>query len=396
MSRRADHRRKSRRAPAPLDGLHGWIPRMRALGVRVEQTDAEVTLTADPGHSLTVVGTGERRAEQRWMWTLVIGHPQLDRSWVIEPESAVTRVRKLVAGQDVLTGDAPFDDAVHVVGETRRLLACLGHRTRDRLTELLPQARLAEGVLRWSAPATGPRPPGLVEIVRSMMAVVHTLAADIDPVLRLRKHMLDDRDPGHRRRAFEQVVLAGHELIPSERRALLRDPDLELRYAAAHLLSDVETLGRLAASAEAPEAMRAGSIDRLGGCEGPDALAALDRAAPHLGEATRLARALSRVLAGVPNGIAALGEPSLIALVEHGSGAAAGRAIDRLGEVGSERAVPALASIADAFFGRRALKERARAAIGRISSRQGGLRRGGLSVAGGDEGALSVTPDRRR
>jgi len=367
---------------------------MRALGVRVEQSEARVVLSADPGHSMQISGVGERRAEARWMWSLEVSHPGLDEAWVIEPEDATTRVRKLIRGQDVLTGDEAFDDAVHVLGD-ERLLASLGHHTRDRLTGLLPQARLAGGTLRWSAPATGPRPPGLIEVLRDMTVVVRVLSADLEPLTRLRKHMLDDARPGHRRRALERVVMAGHVLTAGERRALLRDPDPRLRLTVARMLHDPPALGRLAADARVSSTLRDEAVDALGECTGPATVEALDRVASSdpPPDGARLARALGRGLAGDPTAIRRLGDAALSTVLEYGPAGLRGEAIERLAEVGTERAVPALAAIAGAFFGRRAHKDRARAAIERIAARQGGLRAGGLSVTEAGGGALSPAED---
>lgn len=371
---------------------------MRALGVRVEQAPDRMILAAEPGHAMHVAGEGRRLAPERWMWTLEVRHPGIDRAWVIEPEDAITRVRKLVAGQDVLTGDAAFDAAVHIVGETRPLLACLGHATRARLTRLLPQGRLADGALRWAAPATGPRPPGLVDRLHDMLTVARTLGADVRPLTRLRRHMVRDPDPGHRRRAMEQAVLAGHALTPGERRALLRDADPDLRAAVARMLHDVETLGRLAADPRLPDPLRVGAVEALGECEPPAAIDALERAARSAGS-TALEPALGRALGSTtdrhPEAIERLGEAATLALLTHGPERRRSAAIERLGEAGTERAVPPLAAIAGAFFARRALKDEARAAIDRITRRQGGLSRGGLSVADAEAGALTVSPPDR-
>ncbi len=364
---------------------------MRALGVRVEQRLRSMTLTADPGHALQVTGNGERHGPDRWTWTLAVGHRKLDPGWVIEAESAVTRVRKLVAGQDVLTGDTDFDDAVHLVGETRALLACMGQHNRKRLRRLLPQARLADGVLRWSAPATGPRPPGLVDILGEMMTAVRIFSADVPPLDRLRRNMLHDDDPGHRRRAMEQVLLAGHAFTAAERRALLRDADAELRLTVADMLHDVETLSRLASDRDLDDGLRGRALDGLGACTAAGAVAALDRVAQGKSppDTARLGRALGRALAHDPPALHRLGEDAARALLESGPSALQADAIRRLAAVGSERSVSALAAIAGAFFGRRALKDAARAAVEAIARRQGGLRRGGLSVTDAGQGALS-------
>lgn len=370
-------------------GMNPWFDAVRAVGLEVQSDpgDELMVLRSVPAHStrIEVVGDPVRGGGSRW--TITVEPPGLPHDLRLVPEDAVGRVKRLVVGEDLLTGDAEFDAAVHVSGDAVATLGLLSASVRDQVAALMKHGVVERGALRWIEPSDARRPPWLAQRVVRLTRLGRALAVGTDPMARLLRMARTDRKPDCRLHALEVYLGHGGHLDDDARRHLLRDTDARVRLRVGRATASVESLLALV-GADDP-AVRREAFEALIGQTGPTALAAFDALAGEL-EPALVLRAIGPCLERHPQGIATLGEPALLALLDGGARRLRDAIIERLHAIGTEAAVPALTRVADAFFGWPSQKARAREAIAAIAERCGGLRIGGLSVSEAGEGGLSL------
>lgn len=366
-----------------------WLDRVRALGLEVaaEDDDGALTLRHAATHRLAV-HVDRARDGDRWAWQITARHPDAPGELRIVPEGAVSRIRKLIAGEDLLTGDPEFDAAVYVAGDEVGTLGLLTAGVRDQIRALIEHGWVEAGAIEWREHSDEAQPAAILTRIGWMMRLARTLAVQTDRFGRLLRMARTDRRAGSRLRALEVYLGHGGRLHDDARRHLLRDGDPRVRGRVARISAAVDVLVALAANPD--PAVRRDALDALVGQVGAEVAAAFAAAA---GDEPALAvRGLLPCLAAEPALIDALGEAALVALLDGGGRRWRGGAIERLGAIGGELSVAPLARIADAFFGAGEDKARARAAIAAITSRLGGLRAGGLTVVEVGAGALSTVP----
>lgn len=252
--------------------------------------------------------------------------PLTDQQLQIEAEPDASRLRKLLSGQDVLTGDDAFDQIALIAGDPAIALAVLDPEVRAELGAWLPMGlTLRGGVIE--APA-----PDAAAIAQLALLMARLTPPEAPLAVVWARRLADEPNPGAAVRLARALVAQA--------------PPVDVSLLDAAAMSTIEAAREI------------------------------------LGEA--LARRLDREAVGelsAGGAAAALGAaPSALrpALVE------------RLRAIGDERAVAPLTAIANAFFGGAELKAKARRAVEAIIERQGGLRAGGLTVvARGPAGALS-------
>lgn len=372
---------------------HSWASALDAQGLLVVEGPLEVRATSRPGHPLAVAAIGWPSGQQ-WQWTVTVSNPKIAPRLALAPEDRLTRVKKLVVGEDLLTGDEVFDARVHVSGDEVETLARLSHRVRKAVLMLLESGRVVDRTVHWSETSDGPQPRGFAERMRRWMALARMLGADLEAERRLLKQAQWDDSPGVRLRALTVYLGRGARPAVADMRRLLRDEDAHVRLRAARIEPSIEHLNELASDDEAPVDVRTEAVVALGAAAQRAGIAGIDRGAAVV-EPEVVMRALRPWLdrSGAAEVVGALGEAAALAVLTDGPRTLRPAAIERLGAVGTERSVPELIKLADAFFGGRALKSQARTAAESITRRIGGLRRGGLSVTGGEAGGLAVASD---
>ncbi len=244
-------------------------------------------------------------------------------------EADLAPLRKVFTGQDVLTGDVAFDRRAHVAGDPLAARATLDADLRARLLPWLDRGLSLDRGTLW-APAAD------VEALTDMLHVAAALVPPDDLVERARARLETEATPGVRQRLFEGLAGRAPEAVVLDAAACIADDaDAGVRASVGAALAP-----RLAADATLLESLSEGCL-----------LCCL----------SLVDDALQRAL------------------------------IERLGAVGSERAVAPLTEVGSGLFTPAARRAAARAATDAIAKRIGGLRGGGLSVVEGDRrGGLSV------
>ncbi|MCA9542246.1 MAG: hypothetical protein KC620_25290 [Myxococcales bacterium] len=324
---------------------------------------------------------------------ITVRHPAMSPKLSIGAETTGSRLGKWVSGEDVQTGDPDFDAAVLLRGDEAECLARLTHQARGEVTALLNGGDVRDGMVRWARAAKVPL-PDIDNRVARLMWLARALGGPVDIDVRLLQTARADPLPGVRRRALAMYLARGGEIGGVARRRLLADDDAWVRLLAAKAADDQTTLIALAVDAKTPAEVRAVALERLLSAP-PDALLSIfDRAAATDVPRPIVLRGLLAALGGTATRAGELGEASALCLLAEGPPELREAMIERLAEVGTEASVATLAELADAFFGRREHKERARNAIHRIAQRQGGLRQGGLSIVDAD-GGLALIDDEK-
>lgn len=366
----------------------------------------------------------------RWKNVILCAARPLPAGIHLGPESSIAR---LLSGDDVTVGDATFDDAVRVHGDTTLLMALLDAECRVELRRFIGRGGLVEDgwVLLPVRPGLGDLGSELESSLSELVRVVNAIRRPGETVAaRLARFATTDPSEAVQLRALDLLAQQhgtssealgaaaalrdhGHPLIGARARLLLaqseelaalvedRSLPAELRSRALVAWTRADPPAGAAAVLAAAEggviALHAGVVVALGSTE--LALDPEDRAAA----AAHVGRAL---LAGPPSGRTVLG-PRVLDLwsrwTEHVDGSwllgwleapepeLAHTAAELLGQVGTTVVVEELRAIVDE---RGTLDTRSRAAlqaIAAIQDRIGAGRGGQLSVAKGpgEAGALS-------
>ncbi len=337
---------------------------------------------------------------------------------------AVVFAREGGGGEDVLTGDPAFDDAVEVHGDPGVVLALLDEDLRREVAAFVAQGgALRAGQLRGRAPLGDPREQ-VPAMMRKTLALAERLSsaerAGVCPRLALNA----TRDPLPEVRVLNLVQLqekctASPEALATSR-AALRDASPWVRLAAARFLrAEVETLEALARDRQVPDQARAEAVALLA------ARLAAERAGPLLveilktstGDTQRKAveelgrlrhgpalgplvvlmeRGAARTAAAAASALGALGEPRAEASLLEALGreavevrVAAARA---LGVIGTVRSVEPLAALLESRGLDASARQAIRGAVASIQSRLAGAGAGQLTVASAESesGRLSL------
>jgi hypothetical protein len=343
----------------------------------------------------------------------------------IAPEGPLRILEKALSGEDLLTGDEPWDKRVRVhARDPIDALARLGFASRRAIAHAFLakyEGRLDQGVAVIFGPATDDA-AGLISGAQCVLSMVHALD-DPRPVdERLAAIIAGDPCLPVRRRALEALLLG--RATPAAKNGLsaaitAADPLLLLRAAPFAPDEAALPLARLAFDGEAePDLRRAAieisarnatdeTVEWLGRLLSPDHVsvvpAALD-ALWKLGRVPRvevLAKLCEEPSFDAPAKVAfaaALGASgregaevvarSLLADETPAVAIAAARGLEKIGTIAS---VQALRDRAEGLLVSRELKEAVRSAVEAIQARSG-AESGGLSLADPDpkEGALSV------
>jgi len=376
-----------------VEASGGWSPRLRArsglVSVRMEQLGNKGAVT-----QITVAAPA----------------PPEFHGVAIHPESS------LELGKEIEIGDRNFDDAFHIQGPPRLVLALLDAETRRLLVDLKEKGGIliASGELR----AVVPSAEKVADVLSLLLAVQKRFAPDV--LQRLAENATQDPEPGVR---LQNLLLLIRELSWSPvtdealRKACL-DPVPEIRLRAAKqlgagghgvLLELAERMADDAVSAEALTALdRELPFDRLNAILGLAlrwrrlrlarvCMEAIGRRGAAAGVAL-LAKVLEREHGELaPAAAAALGaigspdaEPPLLEALQRDDENVRMAAAIALGRVGSAAAVPALKEAAERSRLDRELRRATRQAIAEIQSRAQGASPGQLSLTGAEEGQLSL------
>jgi len=361
----------------------------------------------------------------------VSGH--LDPTLKLTHQGAWTAIKKLFGGEEVVVGDAHFDDDVEAHGPEVTLLAMLNLETRDRLRALIESGvSLEGGTLRFERSGqlrdsyVGGRltSQALIALVKDMVWVMTRFRSVRDHVPRaLAENAIEDGEPDVRRRNLNALAQRYRNHPETERaaQALLVDADPALRVQAAILLPGAvseKVLRDVVNTSFVPEVrlaafnhlekildaarfvaltrslldtdepiVRQAAVLALGRLK--DA-ASLERIA-ELGRSEPLAEACATALGLMRD---ARAQPALLGTLANGSLRAQVAAANALAEVGTIEAVAPLLALAGGLLTIGPLKEASRTAVRAIQSRLGDAEAGRLSLSETDlaHGAVSVVP----
>lgn len=296
-------------------------------------------------------------------WRVAITAPDLPYQLALSAETALSTMKKSIAGEDVLTFDEEFDRAVSISGRPEVALAALDSTARKKILALLKRGLTIEKrVLKFSWTTKRGAPPSALQ------------AAELKKAIALAKHMsLQERSTSAR-------------LLRNAR----RDPNACVR---------LNNLAHVVRSSRAIPRVELLTVVAL-------ALDAQDPEQESLSRTEVIAQAFEvMAAAGVEvEDLERFTERGLIALFGEARAEAKLPIVEALGRIGTRIAVEALLPHASGLFVRSALKQAVRAAIAAIEARAGADRgrlsvlpftelAGALGIASGEEGALAVLDD---
>ncbi|MFL6290165.1 MAG: HEAT repeat domain-containing protein [Thermoanaerobaculia bacterium] len=400
---------------ASRNRLGAWRDAARSCGLQIVEASAGLRphLRARSGLvSVRMEMCGDKGTVTRI--TVAAPAPPEFHSVTIRPESS------LELGREIEIGDRNFDDAFHIQGPPRLVLALLDAETRRLLADLKEKGRILifSGELR--AIVSGDEK--VAPVLSLLLAVQKRFAPDV--LRRLAENATQDPEPGVR---LQNLLLLIRELSwsPVTDEALRKacsDPVPEIRLRAAKQLGGAEGHGVLLELAESLEdddvsaealtaldrelpferlnailrlAMRRRrlmsarvcleAIGRRGAAAGVDLLAkVLER------EQGELAPAAARALGAIGSPAA---EAALVEALQREDAEVRVAAATALGRAGTVAAVPPLKEAVERSRLDRDLHRAARQAIAEIQSRLQGASPGQLSLAGGEAGQLSLAQD---
>jgi hypothetical protein len=336
--RRQDRRRRDLR--------HDFQGLARRLGLKVEARDGKRIFLRGKMSRCSVQVARAPAAGESLEWMASVTSPGIPAALSIGSETGLSRLKKLVSGEGVLTYDAEFDAEILVSGPVLETIAVLDVGTRRRLRDLVSHRWvLSDGaiVFGYGTKDEDEVPP---DFVRQLRSAAHTVSQ-----MSLRRKGVGDRLVHNVRHDLLPVGLRNLELL------LEHEPELRLRLDVDTLLDTLDQ-----AFAQTPSPLEQASRTR----------------------ALRALSALSRDRRGL------LGEGALIALLSHSTSEGERlELIEALAERGGDRAVEALLPHTSGLFVDRATKEAAREAVVRVQKRTGEVR-GQLSLDEGSEGRLTI------
>ncbi len=369
-----------------------------------------------------------------WVLAVAAGaeRRRIPRSLVLRAEPALAGVTRILARDEIVTGDDAFDRAVSVRGSTAEALAALSRPARLALRGLLQRGSLdvRDGRVEMRLRLGGDEPESDRFVARRAAALVAALAlAPGEVPARLARNALSDRVPGVRLRSLEilQRTMAGDPEQVRATRGALGDADAGVRLAAARFAGDegIAALRGLVEEESAEPAVRREAlvvlellqpaeraVEALAALR-PDAIASAEVRHAFLTAVGRLRVATHRPWIesllddrDVPTACAAaaalgdLGdvvvEPALLRALGRVSPDVKAAAARSLARVGTVAAVEPLLRFAKDVWADPPLREAAQDAVAAIQARLDGAEAGGLTLADAPDarGALSV-PDAR-
>lgn len=275
----------------------------------------------------------------RCNWRIEVRHADIPETLSMRSERA-SNLGRLFEKMDVRVGDSVFDELVRVVGNEADVLAVMAEKTRRKVASWIERgAKVDDGLISWEGEAS-PQSLDILSRARGLGTLAASLRLDrADVPRRLEENALCDNALGVRVRSLHILVQLDQ---PLDRHAILVVRVLE---------------------------------------EG------LDAAEEELRESAEAL--LETLLERTDDMVLRLGEAGLIAALHHRDARLA--AIERLGEIGTERCVSAIVEVTTGLFVGSDLRAAGKEAIARIVARVGDLIGGGLSVVPLPEaGQLSV------
>jgi hypothetical protein len=352
----------------------------------------------------------------------------LPRAITVRPQPK-NPLSRLVAGDDLETGDRAFDAVVHVSGDARTARALLQAPLRAELARLVIThgAVLDGGTLAVSSTSLGVASADEIEavareLVRAAQAIAAAQAAGDAPGSPLGRLAREDPDPGVRAAVLRALVeSAPRDPVTRETAEAMppfRDPEDEMLRVqtcgdavARPLLEDLArenlpfelrgvALATLVERFGYPE-NAAVVVEGLGARTTTDRVAAARLIARHR-DTTQTARLGQLMLRepeeagaiGFATALGELGDPAaeddLLTLLARPSDVTQLAAATALGRLGTVRAVEPLLPLTEGLFRDGALRDAAREAVRRIQARLGAVEEGRVSLAPDAAGRLSV------
>jgi hypothetical protein len=392
VDQQADRRR--------LGAKSSWSRVAQRLGLQI-RTDEPHLVVFEGRHAGCAIElrrtTPNRRVAE---WTLVVARADVDPKIKLTKENAVTRAKKLLGHEDVLTGAAGFDYLVYVEGDAPHLVAALDDKTRAVAYRLIERGASVQGgalhLVRRSTHDYGP-PEHLRQDIVDASRLLRRLGNATDD---LRTQLLKnarDRNEGVRIHTLDLLRRTYPYDVGALDWPLEPDAPTEVAWRVALMSSrsDAGTLARWANDRALDLKARGAFIARL------EALLPAPRALDALlaqldqdlsGAATR------RLLAHAddPSVVRSLDPQALALLFERATDVDRVRLAHTLGEVGASGAIEVLVEYASGFLLSRAVKDAARRAVQRIE-RRAKTHRGHLSVTTAQEsGTLSLSGEAGR
>jgi hypothetical protein len=348
--------------------------------------------------------------------TLCLGKDgRIPESLEVHADSLLRSMARLVEGEDQQVGDPDFDQLVELPVLDARACAALSFGARGHLARLIERGgEVRQGLVTYSQIWSEDQDQvWLVRMLRWLAKLARLLSVPPDGLhQRLADNALEDPSPGVRLRNVRFLADPSTQtpealLVPLGRR-LLGDVNPRVRLLAAQFVGAEghRVLGALVADATLETPLRVAAVTGLG--RGPTpALAELQAlfTTAHPPEVVCAALAViaqqglsaladaalgctrsaqESVRAAAASALGGLGlpaaEPLLISLLSDSSAEVQRASADALGVLGSVAAVEPLLPLAEGF-GRSALRQAARGAIGRIQSRLGNVEAGRVSLA---------------
>jgi HEAT repeat protein len=401
-----------------------WRHAADKLGLRFSRSGSDITLEGAIGGFRVQLRAVKR--DKSLHTELSVQNPRMPASLTLKSEGGWQSLRKIVAGQDVLTGDDEFDALIHVGKDEATALALLDSTTRARVRSFLrgwerSETAIADGWLTWRRRGATENTASLVGLAREGVATAQLLTLERAEIRhRLAQNAGDDPCAGVRRRNLEVLgrVAPGSDLWLNCARTALDDVDGGVRAFAAMSLGHEELPRLLEIAARDPEAsVRAKVITHLAAFAGealwPAIARALRKRDPHLKRAAILAAGATNYVALAPDiakeaahpevsvveavarCLGQLGaadtEAMLVSLLEHRADEVRVASAEALGKFGTVVAVEPLLAHTSGVLKDATLKRAAQEAIASIQSRLGPVEMGRLSltISAPLEGALS-------
>ena len=330
--------------------------------------------------------TGSGKNRQTWTRVTVTGN--LTRAVALAVEGFFSRV----FGQDIVIGDASFDQDVKVQGDEAAALALLDHNTRRAFKSAVMNGwSLEDGC--WTMKVRGRLSEELASRIEVGLSLAElTKKGQSELPQRLMMLVTHDAIPSVRRRALSYLVsqYASSSATKKALEAALRDGEPVVRLLAADRLGDLGVLDALVGSSSVEPLMRVEAFEAMvrHGAEDP-------RTQTRVGEwlATDIPQVFRKAaLEAVARVAVPDAENHLIEALGASDDELKLAAMRSLAVVGTVHAVPALIPYRDKLLAF-ALKGAAKDAILAIQARVAHGDAGGLSLAG-EGGGLAMTEER--